>query len=66
MEIVDEAQLSEQQQIDLLMSALFMEDLAVTCLCHNCSESITIGCFCDPDAVMIMRKGKNYMCAGWV
>lgn len=49
MDIVDEAQQSEQQRIDLLMSARFMEELAVTGLCHNCSEPTTLGCFCDPD-----------------
>lgn len=49
MDIVDEAQLSEQQRIASLMSVRFMEELAVTGLCHNCSEPITPGCFCDSD-----------------
>ncbi|EPL4527049.1 hypothetical protein QCK34_004467 [Enterobacter asburiae] len=49
MDIVDEAQLSEQQRIASLMSARVMEGLAVTGLCHNCSEHVSMGCFCDAD-----------------
>ncbi|SHI02375.1 hypothetical protein SAMN05428958_1134 [Pantoea sesami] len=60
MDIVDEAQLSEQERISSLISSRFMEGLALTGLCHNCIDPVTQGHFCDADCRDDYEKRQQY------